>query len=88
MKLIKKISAFRDYLLRWMGIMPRNDFILYADDVFKVLHAMENFTKQVSIFSNEVSKKLGIQWERGKIIEFEGKTEKDVENEYRERGMI
>jgi hypothetical protein len=82
-------DRLRNKFFRWVGITPRDDFIYFTESVVKVLESFEKFTKASTIFSNAVAEKLGIRFDGEHITEdFEYKSNKEVQKEYSERGMI
>lgn len=82
-------DRLRNKLFRWLGIVPKDDFLGYVDSVHKVLSAYERFSKSTSLFCNVVAEKMGIRFDGEKVTGDEsGKSEDEIEQEYRDRGMI
>jgi len=68
--------------------VPRDDFILVNNDVFKVLESFERFTQATNGFCNIVASRLGFKYDGEKVVDDKSKSEEDIEDEYRNRGMI
>ena len=82
-------DRLRNKFFRWIGITPYDDYQEFNDSLMKVLNSFERFTKASSIFSNAVAEKLGIRFDGEKVTEdYNLKSDKDIEKEYRDRGMI
>ena len=82
-------DRLRNKIVRLLGGMPRDDFNMFTDDLFKVLNSFENFVKATSNFSNIVATRLGIHYDGNTdTVTDIGKTNEEVEEEYRDRGMI
>jgi len=81
-------DRLRNKLYRWLGLVPRDDFIQVNNDVFNVLESFERFTKASNMFCNIVAERLGIKFDGKKVVEDNVKSEEAIEDEYRSRGMI
>lgn len=88
----KKGASRKSRFLRWLGVMPLEDFKDYAESIYKVLVSLENFSKACSGFNDVVATKLSIKYDAktNRVVEVKplGKSEEEVEREYSERGMI
>ena len=59
-------DRLRNRVFRAVGVLPLDDFDLYANDVFHVLETLDVFTKRTSNFAKVVAKKLNIDEEEKK----------------------
>lgn len=84
----KNGDRLRNRLFRWLGVVPSDDFLDYVESVHTVLSAYERFCKSTSLFCNVVAEKLGIRFDGERVTSDDGKSEREVELEYRDRGMI
>jgi hypothetical protein len=85
-----KVHMLYYRFLRSLGVVPRKEFMTCMDDILNVLKAFETFSLNVDTFCIIVSKRLGIEFHDGKPVMVHGssKSDDDVEEEYRSRGMI
>ena len=67
MKLTNGRSRLRNRFFRWLGLLPTDDFVEYADDVFEVLDAIEKFTKRSTMVTNEICKEIGVVFLNGQM---------------------
>jgi hypothetical protein len=61
-------NRLRNRIIRKLGGVPMDDFELFISDVMKVLEAYERFSKDMGIFYDAVSKKLGIRVVEGTMV--------------------
>ena len=81
-------DRLRNKFFRFIGVTPHDDFLGAMDDIMKVLSAFDKFTVATNKFCNIAAERMGIVFDGEKIVEDNSKSEKDIENEYRTRGMI